>query len=98
MSAERSQKINPTVTLDTLLNQFRQFKSIRCMLQGMPEYVKLDYNVGKATVKIGVKQIVDRKVGGVAANETIMTAEVSRSGIGADHWVIDTVRHDPKPK
>jgi hypothetical protein len=96
MSPEAVRNVVPTANLDQLRYRFRQFKSVRCTVPQPPVYEQLDYVNGKATVKVGVKQTQTPSIGGIEIVETIMTAELSRPGIGADHWVIDVYRHERK--
>jgi hypothetical protein len=99
LKPDRIQKLFPLVNQDVLRERFRQYKSLRCTLTSPLEYERLDARpAGGAQVKFGMKQVIQMRSGGAPETvETIVTAVVSRTDLRSP-WLIDRVRHDPKPK
>jgi hypothetical protein len=99
LKPDRVQKLFPLVNQGVLRDQFRQYKTLRCTLAAPLEYERLDARpAGGAQVKFGMKQVIQMRSGGAPQTvETIVTMVVSRTDL-RNPWLIDRVRHDPKPK
>jgi hypothetical protein len=99
LKPDRIQKLFPLVNQGVLRDQFRQYKSLTCTLTAPLEYERLDARpAGGAQVKFGMKQVIQMRSGGAPKTvETIVTMVVSRTDLQSA-WLIDRVRHDPKPK
>jgi len=82
-------------TVPGLEEQLRQLKSIECTLTSPPEFVDLNADAGTATVEVGVKQVFDRKVGGVQKQETIATIKLLRPQARGT-WRIASMNHKQK--
>jgi hypothetical protein len=78
-----------------LEEQLRQFKSVECTLTSPPEFVDMNADAGTATVEVGVKQIFDRKVGGVQKQETVATIKLVRPQ-SRGTWRIASMLHKTK--
>jgi hypothetical protein len=99
LQADRVKKLWPLAPMSTLRDQFRQYKSLRCTITSPPKFDRLDARAaGGAQVKFGMKQEIQRRSGGAPiVQETIVTLVASRTDFQSP-WLIDRVRHDPKPK
>ena len=99
LKPDRVQKLFPLVNQGVLRDQFRQYKTLKCTLTAPLEYERLDARpAGGAQVKFGMKQVIQMRSGGAPQTvETIVTMVVSRTDL-RNPWLIDRVRHDPKPK
>jgi len=94
----RIQKVYPSVNVRALQEQFRQYKSLKCMLTGPPEFVQLDAVAGTAKVEVGVKQTIEMRSGGAPKTlETIAETTLSRPELRSS-WRIGNVVHKAKPK
>jgi hypothetical protein len=95
----RLHRIFPTIDQRTLREQFSQYKSLKCVLAGPPEYDRIDVKgAGGAQLKVGMKQTIATRSGGAPQTvETIVTIIVSRID-NRSLWTIDRVKHEPKPK
>ena len=99
LKPDRIQKLFPLVNEGVLRRQFRDYKSLKCTLTSPLKYERLDARpAGGAQVRFEMKQIIQTKSGGAPdTNETIVTMVVSRTDL-RNPWLIDRVRHEPKPK
>jgi hypothetical protein len=99
LKPDRIQKLFPLVNQGVLRDQFRQYKTLKCTLTAPLEYERLNAQpAGGAQVKFGMKQVIQMRSGGAPQTvETIVTMVVSRTDLRSP-WLIDRVRHDPKPK
>ena len=99
LKPDRVQKLFPLVNQGVLRDQFRQYKSLKCSVTSPLEYERMDARpAGGAQVKFGMKQVIQMRSGGAPETvETIVTMVVSRTDL-RNPWLIDRVRHEPKPK
>jgi hypothetical protein len=99
LQADRVRKLWPLAPVGTLRDQFHEYKSLRCTITSPPKFDRLDASAaGGAQVKFGMKQEIQMRSGGAPdVKETIATMVVSRLNFQSQ-WLIDRVRHDPKPK
>lgn len=99
LDPKRVQKWFPLAQMGELRDEFRQYKSLRCTITSPPKYDRLDaIGAGGAQLKFGMKQEIQMRSGGApVVLETIVTMVTSRANFQSP-WLIDRVRHEPKPK
>ena len=99
LKPDRVKKLWPLAPVASLRDQFKDYKSLRCTITSPPKFDRLDASAaGGAQLKFGMKQEIEMRSGGAPkVYETIATMVVSRMNFQTQ-WLIDRVRHDPKPK
>jgi hypothetical protein len=95
---DKVRTIFPLADRNTLRNQFREYKSLKCTV-GEPKFDRLDASpAGGAQVQVEMKQVIEMQSGGAPkVSETIATIVISRRDL-RNPWLIDRVHHDAKPK
>ena len=99
LKAEAVRNLFPLAPMATYHEQFRQYKTLKCVITSKPEFQRLDASAtGGAQVLFGMKQIIEMKSGGAPkVYETNVTMVVSRTSFQA-HWFIDRLVAEQKPK
>jgi hypothetical protein len=99
LKPEAVRNLFPLAPMATYREQFRQYKTLKCVITSKPEFQRLDASAtGGAQVLFGMKQIIEMKSGGAPkVYETNVTMVVSRTSFQA-HWFIDRLVAELKPK
>ncbi|MEO6236495.1 MAG: hypothetical protein ABIQ52_05805 [Vicinamibacterales bacterium] len=89
----------PLAPVETYKYQFRQYKTLKCVVTSKPEYDRLDPRAaGGAQLKYGMKQVIQMRIGGQPqVKETIVTMTLSRKDFQSP-WLIDRIAAEEKPK
>lgn len=79
--------------------KFMEFKSLRCTVMSLPEYVDLDPGpAGSAVIKFEMRQVIEMASGGApATQEAILTMVVLRRD-SQSSWIIDRATYQLKAK
>ena len=96
---EPLQKLYPKVDVALHREVFRQYRSLKCALNGPPEFDRLDASpAGGAQLRVGMRQEIQTRTGGAPrVLETIATIVISRASSDSP-WLIDRVEVTPKRK
>lgn len=99
LKPEAVQKLFPLAPMATYRGQFKEYKTLKCVITSKPEFQRLDASAtGGAQVLFGMKQVIQMKSGGAPkVYETNVTMVVSRTSFQAP-WLIDRLVAEEKPK
>jgi hypothetical protein len=85
----------------TLRDQFRQYKSLKCTITDKPEFELLSINPtgsGSAQVKVGMKQTIEMRSGGAPQVKELIVRLIMSRLDRQSPWLIDRIRAEEKPK